>query len=36
LRVSAINRRLAARAAIEYVWGGSGRQDDETSDKFWY
>lgn len=29
-------RVRAARAVIEYVWGGSGRHEEESLDRFWY
>jgi DNA-binding transcriptional LysR family regulator len=29
-------RVRAAREAIEYVWGGSGRHDEENPERFWY
>jgi hypothetical protein len=29
-------RVRAARAAIAYVWSGSGRQDEESLERFWY
>jgi DNA-binding transcriptional LysR family regulator len=29
-------RVRAAREAIAYVWGGAGRQDEESLERFWY